>query len=197
MREWGTEKVKWLAQDVTASKWWSWDLNPTNMAPQSPQSNLLHYITVLAFLFSCAVVSDSLWPHGLAHQAPLSMGFPRQEHWSGLPLPSPEDPPNPGTEHKSLALAGGFHWTTRKALYYNVRIVTFSGLVSLLFELNILWITTKLFSLRRSSSLGIKLLWFIYWTIYLQEVNSYFYHQLCEMERNVEIMTPSFYKLRN
>ena len=39
---------------------------------------------------SCSVVSDSLWPHGrVAHQAPLSMGFSRQESWSGLPFPSP------------------------------------------------------------------------------------------------------------
>ena len=30
------------------------------------------------------------------HQAPLSMGFPRQEYWSGLPLPSPGDLPDPG-----------------------------------------------------------------------------------------------------
>ena len=40
--------------------------------------------------WSCSVMSDSLWPHGLpAHQAPLSMEFSRQEHWNGLPLPSP------------------------------------------------------------------------------------------------------------
>ena len=37
---------------------------------------------------ACAVVSSSLWPHGLAHQAPLSMGFPKQEYWSELPFPS-------------------------------------------------------------------------------------------------------------
>ena len=30
-------------------------------------------------------------PWTVAHQAPLSMGFPRQEHWSGLPFPSPEE----------------------------------------------------------------------------------------------------------
>ena len=40
----------------------------------------------------------------VAHQAPLSMGFPRQEYWSGLPLPSPGDLPNPGIEPRSLAL---------------------------------------------------------------------------------------------
>ena len=41
--------------------------------------------------WSHSVESDSLRPHGLyvAHQAPPSMGFSRQEYWSGLPLPSP------------------------------------------------------------------------------------------------------------
>ena len=39
------------------------------------------------------------------------MGFPRQEYWGGLPLPSPEDLPDPGTEPMSPALAGGFFTT--------------------------------------------------------------------------------------
>ena len=34
-------------------------------------------------------MSDSVWPKTAAHQAPLSLGFSRQEHWSGLPFPSP------------------------------------------------------------------------------------------------------------
>ena len=34
-------------------------------------------------------------PWTVACQAPLSMGLPRQEHWSGLPFPSPGDPPDP------------------------------------------------------------------------------------------------------
>ena len=38
---------------------------------------------------SRSVVSDSVTPQTLAHQASLSMGFPRQEYWSGLPFPSP------------------------------------------------------------------------------------------------------------
>ena len=38
----------------------------------------------------------TLWT--IAHQAPLSMGFSRQEYWSGLPRPSPGDLPNPGME---------------------------------------------------------------------------------------------------
>ena len=50
-------------------------------------------------------MSDSfvtLWT--VAHQAPLSIGFSRQEHWSGLPFPSPEDLPNPGIKPTSPSL---------------------------------------------------------------------------------------------
>ena len=53
-------------------------------------------------------------PWTAAYQAPLPMGFSRQEYWSGLPFPSPEDLPYPGIEHGSLvspALAGGFFTT--------------------------------------------------------------------------------------
>ena len=41
-------------------------------------------------------------------KAPLSMGFPRQEYWSGLPVPSPGDLPHPRTEPTSPALAAVF-----------------------------------------------------------------------------------------
>ena len=63
-------------------------------------------------LFSRQVVSDStatLWT--VAHQAPLSMGFPRQEYWSGLPFPCPRDLLDSGIESASCALAGGFFTT--------------------------------------------------------------------------------------
>ena len=43
-------------------------------------------------------------PWTVAHQAPLSTGFSRQEYWSGLPLPSPGDLPDPGVEPVSPAL---------------------------------------------------------------------------------------------
>ena len=52
-----------------------------------------------------------LTPWTVAHQAPLSMGFSREEYWSGLPCPPPGDLPNPGIKPTSLtssALAGGF-----------------------------------------------------------------------------------------
>ena len=42
-------------------------------------------------------------PWTMAHQAPPSMGFSRQEYWSGLPFPSPGDLPNPGIEPGSPA----------------------------------------------------------------------------------------------
>ena len=43
-------------------------------------------------------------PWTVAQQAPLSMGFSRQEYWSGLPFPSPGDLPDPGIEPRSPAL---------------------------------------------------------------------------------------------
>ena len=46
---------------------------------------------VCARVLSHSVVSDSLQPYGLVHQAPPSMEFFRQEYWSGLPFPSPEE----------------------------------------------------------------------------------------------------------
>ena len=45
---------------------------------------------------SCIQLLAILWP--VAYQAPLSMGFSRQEYWSGLPFPSPGDLPDPGIE---------------------------------------------------------------------------------------------------
>ena len=65
-------------------------------------------------------------PWTVACQAPLSMGFSKQEYWSGLPCPPPGDLPNPGTEPESLmspALAGGFFttnatWEAPNMLYF-------------------------------------------------------------------------------
>ena len=63
----------------------------------------------------CLAVSDSfVTPWTVAHQAPLSMGFPRQEYWSELPFSPPVDLPDPGIEPVSLAspaLGSGFFIT--------------------------------------------------------------------------------------
>ena len=59
-------------------------------------------------------------PWAVAHQAPLSMGFPRQEYWSGLPYPSPGNLPDSGIEPASPAWADGFFffncWAFREAV---------------------------------------------------------------------------------
>ena len=63
--------------------------------------------------FCCLVtMSDSfMTPWALAPQTSLSMGFPRQERWSGLPFPPPGDLSDPGIESMFLALAGKFFTT--------------------------------------------------------------------------------------
>ena len=52
--------------------------------------------TVSAQSLQCDCLFATLWT--VAHQAPLSMGFPRQEYWSGLPFPFPGDLPYIGIE---------------------------------------------------------------------------------------------------
>ena len=74
----------------------------------------LVFLCLLFICWNCAwkkVKVTMLWsvwlsaaPWTVAHQAPPSMGFPRQEYWSGLPFPSPGDIPNPGIEPRSPAL---------------------------------------------------------------------------------------------
>ena len=59
--------------------------------------------------FSLVQLFVALWT--VAHQAPLCMGFSRQEYWNGLPCPPPGDLPHPGIKLASLmspALVGGF-----------------------------------------------------------------------------------------
>ena len=57
----------------------------------------------------------------VAHQAPPSMEFSRQEYWSGLPFPSPGDLPNPGIEPGSPALWAdtlpNLAWTEKDCIY--------------------------------------------------------------------------------
>ena len=63
--------------------------------------------------FTCVQLFAASWT--VAHQAPLSIGFSRQEYWSGLACPSPADLPDPGIEPVSLrspSLVGGFFITS-------------------------------------------------------------------------------------
>ena len=69
----------------------------------------IHRFCFVLFLSCCLVAEFCLTLFEIvAHQAPLSMPFPRQEYWSGLPFPSPEDLPHSGIKPTSPALAGGF-----------------------------------------------------------------------------------------
>ena len=72
-------------------------------SPEPTKGNYVH-------MFSHSVISDSLWPYGqtASCHAPLSMGFSRQEYWSGVPPPSPVDLPHLGTELASPALQADF-----------------------------------------------------------------------------------------
>ena len=72
-------------------------------------------------MLSRVQLSATLWT--VAHQAPPSMGFPRQEYWGGLPFSSPGDLTNPGTEPESPespALAGGSFTTEPHGIPINV-----------------------------------------------------------------------------
>ena len=61
--------------------------------------------------FSCVQLFATPWT--VAHQAPLSMGFSRQEHWSGLPCPPPGNLPDPGIKPISHTSC-----TDRQVLYH-------------------------------------------------------------------------------
>ena len=58
----------------------------------------LFVVLIVLYMHVCSVISDSATLRTVARQAPLSMGFSRQEYWSGLPFPLPEDLPDPGME---------------------------------------------------------------------------------------------------
>ena len=83
-------------------------------------NNPLHNAGYIFKIPTCAKslqLCPTLQAHGLLllQQAPLSMGFTRQEYWSGLPRPSPGDLPDPGIKPESPispALAGGFFTTS-------------------------------------------------------------------------------------
>ena len=61
----------------------------------------MRYTQVKVKLLSCVQLFATPWT--TAYQPPPSMGFSRQEYWSGLPFPSPGDLPDPGTEPWSPA----------------------------------------------------------------------------------------------
>ena len=92
-----------VASDFTW-KWWA-------IASNGFRDQIKHQLQQLCYAKPLSRVQLFEVPWTVAHQAPLSMGFSRQEYWSGLPRPPPGDLPDPGTEPVSLkspALVGGF-----------------------------------------------------------------------------------------
>ena len=68
---------------------------------------------------SCPTLCD---PWTVAYQTPLSMGFSRQECWTGLPFPSPGDLPDPGIEPRSPALQADALLSEPPGKFYNFMI---------------------------------------------------------------------------
>ena len=120
--------------DQAAKRRQNWDANSDSPAPESMLSSipwfgtvdtrqkLIHSLPLFSFSpialqslpastslrkkkkVSCLVVSESANPCIVAQQAPLSMGFSRQEYWNGLPFPSSGDLSNPAIKSVSPAL---------------------------------------------------------------------------------------------
>ena len=98
-RNWATE-LNWLN-----TSWVLWDLLPFPVAQRVCTQVTLRPSFSLSTWFQSRVKLTK------ACQSPPSLGFPRQEHWSGSPFPTPGDRPNPGITSSPLvspALAGGF-----------------------------------------------------------------------------------------
>ena len=93
MRNQRLSEDKWLAL-----KWWIWD-----------QNSVLLFASLCAQPLSRVRLPVTLWT--VARQAPLSVGFPRQEYWSGLPFPPPVSPISSSGEidSGSLNLGGERH----------------------------------------------------------------------------------------
>ena len=85
----------WGHKELDTTEWLNWKTWKYN----TDLKNDLEWVKSL----SCVRLFGTPWTVA-AYHTPLSMGFSRQEYWSGLPFPSPEDLPDPGIEPRSSAL---------------------------------------------------------------------------------------------
>ena len=97
-----------LVQEVCIQPWPSFQLKVVIQEAFTDINFLFFFNTFFGMdsssSVSHSVMSDSATPWTVACQAPLSVGFFRQEYWSGLPFPSLEDLPDPGSKPRSPAL---------------------------------------------------------------------------------------------
>ena len=104
------EKWKW-SRSVMSDSSWPHGLQPTRLLCPwgfpGKSTGVGCHLPILWVLnrFSCVWLSATLWI--VSHQASLSMGFSRQEYWSGLPRPPPGDLPDSGIEPTSPASCVG------------------------------------------------------------------------------------------
>ena len=83
------------------NKTWFFPINSFNLAAHT-YINKRHIQIYMSEVTQSSPTLCAPWM--VAYQAPLSIGFSRQEYWSGLPFPSPGDLPNPGIEPRSPTL---------------------------------------------------------------------------------------------
>ena len=110
---------------------------PVDETQNTPASKFTASFVVVAFYSLSRVRLFVTW-WTVAHEAPPSMGCPRQEYWSGLPFPSPGDLPRPGIKPRSPALQADslqselpgkscfLNWDTINTYYISFRYVTWS-----------------------------------------------------------------------
>ena len=106
--------LEWVA--ISFSNAWKWKL----------KGKSLSHVRLLAT------------PWTAAHPAPPSRGFSRQEYWSGLPLPSPGDLPNPRVEPTSPSIGRQvlYHWATREA-HYNKASIAIKQVTHIFFPVHV------------------------------------------------------------
>ena len=105
---WMASLTRWTWVWVSSGSWW-WTGKPGVVQSIGSQRVRHNWETELNWT---EVVSDSfVTPWSIAHQPPLSIGFSRQEYWSGFSFPSPRDLPDPEIEPVSPALASRFFTT--------------------------------------------------------------------------------------
>ena len=98
--------------------------------PKEPKVKVTQSCPTLCYPWTFCNLWTFCDPWTVAHQAPLSMGFSRQEYWSGLPFPSPGDLPNPGIKPRSPTLQADALTSAPLGKPLNIRIQVLTSKIS-------------------------------------------------------------------
>ena len=141
----GQQRMRWLdsitdSMDMNLNKLWEileeekpGVLQSMGLHEPLNTSFIHHELHSQIFQHACVCLFSRVWlfatPWTVTCQAPMSMGSHRQEYWSGLPFPSPEDLPDPGMETTSPvspALVDGFFTTVLPGMpYFNIPLLKY------------------------------------------------------------------------